>query len=608
MSYIGQAALKNSELKRFDVTSSTSATHVLSWTAPNEQSLWITINGVKQQDDAYTIAGSPTTITLSSALVSADKMEVIGILDIGEITVVGDNSVSAAKLADNAVTTAKIFDNAVTAAKIATDAVGTAEIAANAVDTSEIAANAVTLAEMAGLVRGKLIVGDASGDPSALTVGTADQVLQSDGTDAAWVDLSTGTSWQAVKTAAFTAVAGNGYPINTTSAALTVTLPAAASVGDTIEFVDYAGTWATNNVIIDPNGLKLKGDAANSFFSLDRLGVRIVYVDATQGWVAVSARDDTILGGFVATGGTTSTHGSYTVHTFTSSGNFVTSNKPGNIDVLVVAGGGSGGGRHGGGGGGGGVVKQTALSVAPNTYAVVIGGGASAPSPVYGGGTNGSNTTAFSLTAIGGGGGGTYPSPLSGIAGGGGGGGTGDTPNAPGGTTNQQSSGTPTNAPSNITAYGFAGGIGYHGPSDGRMSGGGGGAGAVGGTGGVNAAPYVGGAGGIGHSNDFYDGTALLWAAGGGGGMWGSPSAGPGGAGGQGGGGGGGSYNGPGGAGGTGGLNDGTPGVSAGTTQGNPAGANTGSGGGGAGQGNWGAVAGGGGAGGSGCVVIRYLT
>jgi hypothetical protein len=108
MSYLGQAALKNSELKRFDVTSSTSATHVLSWTAPNEQSLWITINGVKQQDDAYTIAGSPTTITLSSALVSADKMEVIGVLDIGVITIVGDNTISTAKLGNSAVTLAKL--------------------------------------------------------------------------------------------------------------------------------------------------------------------------------------------------------------------------------------------------------------------------------------------------------------------------------------------------------------------------------------------------------------------------------------------------------------------------------------------------------------------
>ena len=141
MSYLGQAALKNSDLKRFDVTSSTSATHALSWTAPNEQSLWITINGVKQQDDAYSIsAGSPTTITLTDALVATDKMEVIGIVDIGVITIVGDNSVSSNKLADNAVTSGKILagtivsadlaDNAVTNPKMADDAVGVAELSA----------------------------------------------------------------------------------------------------------------------------------------------------------------------------------------------------------------------------------------------------------------------------------------------------------------------------------------------------------------------------------------------------------------------------------------------------------------------------------------------
>ena len=124
MSYLGQAALKNSELKRFAVTSSTSATHTLSWTAPNEQSLFITINGVKHQDGAYTIAGSPTVITLSSALVATDKMEVVGVLDIGEITIVGDNTVSTAKIGSSAVTTAKIADDAVTIAKLA--ATGTA--------------------------------------------------------------------------------------------------------------------------------------------------------------------------------------------------------------------------------------------------------------------------------------------------------------------------------------------------------------------------------------------------------------------------------------------------------------------------------------------------
>ena len=106
MSYIGQAALKNSEIKRFDVTSSTSATHILGWPPVNEQSIIVTINGIKQQEDAYTIAGS--VLTLTDALVAADKLEVIGIIDVGVITIVGDNTVSTAKLGNSSVTEAKL--------------------------------------------------------------------------------------------------------------------------------------------------------------------------------------------------------------------------------------------------------------------------------------------------------------------------------------------------------------------------------------------------------------------------------------------------------------------------------------------------------------------
>ena len=61
----------------------------------------------------------------------------------------------------------------------------------NTVATDMIADNAVTLAKMAGLARGKIIVGDASGDPSALAVGSANTVLQSDGTDATWNTVAT---------------------------------------------------------------------------------------------------------------------------------------------------------------------------------------------------------------------------------------------------------------------------------------------------------------------------------------------------------------------------------------------------------------------------------
>jgi len=54
-----------------------------------------------------------------------------------------------------------------------------------------IANDAVTLAKMAGLARGKLIYGDSSGDPAALAVGSANNVLKTDGTDVSWGTVAT---------------------------------------------------------------------------------------------------------------------------------------------------------------------------------------------------------------------------------------------------------------------------------------------------------------------------------------------------------------------------------------------------------------------------------
>ncbi len=62
------------------------------------------------------------------------------------------------------------------------------------VETADIQDNAVTLAKMAGLARGKIIYGDTSGDPAALAVGNANEVLTSDGTDISWAAASGGIS------------------------------------------------------------------------------------------------------------------------------------------------------------------------------------------------------------------------------------------------------------------------------------------------------------------------------------------------------------------------------------------------------------------------------
>jgi hypothetical protein len=68
-------------------------------------------------------------------------------------------------------------------------------------------------------------------------------------------------------------------------AAFTATLPA-GTLGDEISFIDYAGTFDTNNLTIAPNGAeKIQGSAASLTVSVERAGLTLVYTDGTQGWL-----------------------------------------------------------------------------------------------------------------------------------------------------------------------------------------------------------------------------------------------------------------------------------------------------------------------------------
>ena len=143
MAYLGQVDRKASNVQVFNVTSSTSATHDIGWTPPSEQTLIVTINGVKQHTNAFSFSGS--TLTLGAALVATDELEVVGINDIGNSLTPVDNSVTTSKLGDNS----------------------------------------VTLAKMAGGTDGNLITYDASGDPAHVATGSATHVLTSNGAGAA---------------------------------------------------------------------------------------------------------------------------------------------------------------------------------------------------------------------------------------------------------------------------------------------------------------------------------------------------------------------------------------------------------------------------------------
>jgi len=100
-----------------------------------------------------------------------------------------------------------------------------------------------------------------------------------------FAEVSGGTSWQAVKTSTFTAVAGEGYFVNTTSGAITMNLPA-GTLGDEIVFIDYAGTFDTYALTIAANGSeKIAGSTADLTVSIERAGNTLVYTDSTQGWL-----------------------------------------------------------------------------------------------------------------------------------------------------------------------------------------------------------------------------------------------------------------------------------------------------------------------------------
>ena len=116
--------------------------------------------------------------------------------------------------------------------------------------------------------------------------GSADTFLKTNGSGTlSFAEVSGGTSWQAVKTSGFTAVAGEGYFINTTSGAITMTLPATPTIGDEVSFVDYAGTFDTNNLTIGRNSENIQGSAADLTVSVERAANTLVYTDGTQGWL-----------------------------------------------------------------------------------------------------------------------------------------------------------------------------------------------------------------------------------------------------------------------------------------------------------------------------------
>jgi len=372
------------------------------------------------------------------------------------------NRIKESNITPGAVTSDKIAPGTVSASNISPGSITTTQIATDTIASSNIAPGTIAndrLANTGITINGTTIALGASGN------------------------IVAGTDWQAVVTAdgstATTASAGEGYFIDTTSNAHTVTLPSSPTQGDEVHIVDYAGTFGSNNVTVGRNGSNIDGTASDGTLATNRLNVRFVYIDATQGWKAIfdDASASYGVAYITATGGTVTTSGDFKIHTFTGDGCFVVSSlgtgvpcaQASTVDYLVVAGGGGSGTNAGGAGAGGfreskdstlssphtasPLAATTGLTISSTTYPVTVGAGGAGniwPTPVATIAPNGSNSVFSTITSAGGGGTGGQLVGNDGSPGGSGGGapspagnsgGTGNTPpvsppqGSPGGST-----------------------------------------------------------------------------------------------------------------------------------------------------------------------------
>ena len=106
--------------------------------------------------------------------------------------------------------------------------------------------------------------------------------LSTDGTN--WFEIQTqGSDWL-TKTSNYTAFAGDKIFVDTSSSAFTITLPATASVGDEIRFLDLANSFDSYNLTVGRNSHKIDGQTSDLTVATEGAAFALVYSGATYGW------------------------------------------------------------------------------------------------------------------------------------------------------------------------------------------------------------------------------------------------------------------------------------------------------------------------------------
>lgn len=81
------------------------------------------------------------------------------------------------------------------------------------------------------------------------------------------------------------ASAGARYFVDTSSVAITVTLPSSPTLGDAVHFVDYSGTFQTRNLTVANNGNRIQRILDVMTVSTNGAAFQLVWSGSTNGWL-----------------------------------------------------------------------------------------------------------------------------------------------------------------------------------------------------------------------------------------------------------------------------------------------------------------------------------
>jgi hypothetical protein len=223
-----------------------------------------TVNGTSARF-TYNISGTPTAVTGSDANGNTLAYDA-GFIDVYLNGVKMLNGTDVTVTSGDTVTFASALANGDLVDIVA---FGTFDVAA--IDASNISSGTLPNARLSSVPNSALANSAITINGSAISLGGS-------------VTVETDFTWE-TKTSAFDVSASRGYFVDTSSSAVTATLPASPTAGDTVRFIDLSATFDTANLTIARNGKKIQGDASDMTVATERAGLGLVFSGDTQGWL-----------------------------------------------------------------------------------------------------------------------------------------------------------------------------------------------------------------------------------------------------------------------------------------------------------------------------------